>query len=123
MDLFNSNRFASRVKGLLSKHHVPGLAAAIVQGDTVVTAAYGKASINPPRDCTPETLFDAASTSKSVTAASVSLLVKESRKYRGIQWDTPVATLLPEDFVLPNQAETASVTVEDILGHRSGMAP
>lgn len=123
MEFFKSDEFGRRVRELADKHHIPGFAAAIVQDDTIASAGFGKASINPPRDCTAETLFDAASTSKSFTAASAALLIDESEKYRNIKWDTPVSTLLPDDFVLPDPADTATATVEDILSHRSGMAP
>ena len=49
-------------------------------------------------------------------------LVKQSFRERPpITWQTPVSTLLPEDFVLPTPELTKIVTVEDILSHRIGM--
>jgi CubicO group peptidase (beta-lactamase class C family) len=38
-----------------------------------------------------------------------------------VQWQTPVSTLIPDDFVLPTQPLTDQVTLEDILSHRSGI--
>lgn len=67
-----------------------------------------------------DTLFDCASTSKSFTAAAISLLVDDNENYPDVQWRTPVSTLVPE-FVLKDSHATANVTIEDILSHRSGM--
>lgn len=67
-----------------------------------------------------DTLFDCASTSKSFTAAAISLLVDDNENYPNVQWRTPVSTLVPE-FVLKDSYATANVTIEDILSHRSGM--
>ena len=67
-----------------------------------------------------DTLFDCASTSKSFTAAAISLLVDDNEDHPNVQWRTPVSTLVPE-FVLEDSYATANVTIEDILSHRSGM--
>lgn len=56
---------------------------------------------------TPHTLFFTGSTTKSFTAAGLSLLVDNSSDYAGVQWDTPISRLLPEDFVLSSDWATA----------------
>lgn len=121
MDFFHSNAFAERVRTLMQKHHVPGLAVAIVHRDKVASLAFGKASMDPEVPFTTDTLFDMASCSKSLTAASVALLLSDEEQFPNLQYETPVSKLLPEDFVLPKQSYTDDVTVEDILSHRSGM--
>ena len=122
MDLFNSAGFPSHVEDLMKEHHVPGLAIAIVQNDTITSAGYGQASLSPSTRCTPDTLFDIASASKSMTAASVGLLV-DNEEYPALQYEAIMSDLLLDDFVMSEEQHTKSVTVEDILSHRTGMAP
>ena len=105
----------------MDKWHVPGLAVAVVQNEETVSRGFGKASLNPPKPCTSETLFDIASSSKSLTAASVALLIADDEKYPHVQWDATMSSLLPEDFVMSEEDYTANVTVEDVLSHRTGL--
>ncbi|KAI9694462.1 MAG: hypothetical protein M1822_000078 [Bathelium mastoideum] len=121
MDLLNSSSFLSRVEKLLDEWHVPGLAVAVVQNDTTTSKGFGKASLDPPRPCTSGTLFDIASSSKSLTAASVALLVADNEKYPRVQWDAKMSSLLPDDFVMSGEGYTENVTVEDVLSHRTGL--
>ncbi|KAI1820125.1 beta-lactamase family protein [Xylaria intraflava] len=121
MDYLNSTAFASRVEDLMKKHHVPGLAIAVIKDEQTFSAGYGQASLDPPKPCTADTLFDIASSSKSLTAASVALLVRDNERYPEVQYEATMSSLLPEDFVMPGQGYTEGVTVEDVLGHRTGM--
>ncbi|KAM4065674.1 beta-lactamase [Hirsutella rhossiliensis] len=116
-----SDDFSAQIKELIEECHVPGLALAVVQGDEVASAGFGKATLDPPRDCTADTLFDIASASKSLTAASVALLVNDDEKYPDVKYDAAMSALLPDDFVMPGN-DHDDVTVEDILSHRTGMA-
>ncbi|PLB48255.1 putative D-aminopeptidase [Aspergillus steynii IBT 23096] len=122
MECFLASDFSSYVEELMRQNHVPGLALAVVQNDQVASAGYGKASIDPPAPCTADTIFDLASCSKSFTAASIALLV-DDEAYPEIQYDATMSSLLPDDFVMASAEYTEGVTVEDILSHRSGMAP
>jgi CubicO group peptidase (beta-lactamase class C family) len=122
MDLFHSPNFSSHVEELMKEHHVPGLAIAIVQNEMISSAGYGKASLYPPTPCTADTLFDIASCSKSLTAASLGLLVNDDEEYPDVQFEATMSSLLPDDFVMSGRGYTEGVTVEDILSHRSGMA-
>ncbi|PLN84989.1 beta-lactamase family protein [Aspergillus taichungensis] len=122
MDIFNSAGFPSHVEDLMKEHHVPGLAIAVVQNDTITSAGYGQASLSPATRCTPDTLFDIASASKSMTAASVGLLVNNNDEYPEVQYEATMSSLLLDDFVMSEEQHTKGVTVEDILSHRSGMA-
>lgn len=105
----------------MRQHRVPGLSIAIVRGDKVESAGFGNARLVPPTSCTVDTLFDIASSAKSLTAASVALLV-DDQNHPDVQYETVMSKLLPEDFVLPGVGYTEGVTVEDVLGHRTGMA-
>lgn len=118
---FNTPAFTQRVESLLDEWHVPGLSIAITQGNEISSRGFGFATLDPKVACTADTIFDIASSSKSLTAASVGLLVQDDEKYSDIQWDAKMSDLLPEDFVMSEDSYTNDVTVEDILSHRTGL--
>lgn len=120
MNLFNSSAFDTHVSNLIKQWHVPGLAIALVHNETTTSKGFGLATLDPPIKCTADILFDIASASKSLTAASVGLLV-DDEFYDHVQWDSKMSDLLPEDFVMAEDSYTKDVTVEDILSHRSGL--
>lgn len=105
----------------MEKWHVPGLAIAVVRDQAIASRAFGKASLNPSKPCTADSLFDIASCSKSMTAASVALLIADDDNHPHLHWDTPMSTLLPDDFVMSVDSYTENVTVEDVLSHRTGL--
>lgn len=71
---------------------------------------------------TTDKLFSAASTTKAFTAAAASMIIEESKNSSSpINWDTPLASIIPEDFVLSEEHATAHTTLEDALSHRSGI--
>ncbi|PYH82735.1 beta-lactamase/transpeptidase-like protein [Aspergillus uvarum CBS 121591] len=113
IDYFQSTEFSDRVKRLLEERHVPGLALAITDHGRIASAGYGSASLDPPQPCTPDSLFDIASASKSLTAASVALLVEDDKQYPEVQYEAPMSALLPDDFVLQDAAYTAGRTDTD----------
>ena len=52
----------------------------------------------------------------------MSLLIDDSASSRdGLSWQVPLADLMRDDFVLPNEYTTLHATVEDALSHRTGM--
>ncbi|KAK7428366.1 hypothetical protein QQZ08_005123 [Neonectria magnoliae] len=121
MDLSRSIPFVKHVNDLMSSWHIPGLGIAVINGSEIFTQGFGHAVLGPQEiEVTFDTLFDCASTSKSFTAAAVSLLIADDKQYPQVQW-TPVSHLLPDDFVLPDAYATANATVEDILSDRTGM--
>ncbi|OTA01436.1 hypothetical protein A9Z42_0017570 [Trichoderma parareesei] len=73
------------------------------------------------RPMTPQTLFEIGSASMLLTAAAVALLNTDSRCPE-VRYNAEMAELLPEQFVMPDNMHDG-VTVEDILSHRTGMAP
>lgn len=123
MELFKCPEFAQHVSDLMEEWHVPGLAIAVVQNETVVSKGFGHADLTEQtlRTVTPDTVFDIASNSKSLTAAAIALLVEDDETYPDVKWDTPVSRLLPEDFVMAQEDYKKGVTVEDILSHRTGL--
>ncbi|KAF5714386.1 hypothetical protein FGLOB1_3526 [Fusarium globosum] len=120
MDLFDSPMFSHRVETLMQSNRVPGLSIAIIRGDQVKSTGYGFASVKSQEPCTADTLFDIASSSKSLTAAAIALLVEDA-KFPGLQYDSLMSELLPDDFVMSDDLHTNTVTVDDLLGHHTGM--
>lgn len=81
---------------------------------------YGLAFVDPPRPVTNSTLFYTGSTTKSFTAAAMSLLVDDKETYPNLKWSSTIKSLLPEEFVTEDEYATSHLTIEDFLSHRSG---
>ena len=122
MDLLNTTAFRQHVEALMKTYHLPGLSISICQNDTITSTGFGVSSCKSRKAAAADTLYDIASSSKSLTAASVALLVEDNENFPEVQWTTPLHDLLPEDFVMPTPELTKRVTVEDVLSHRTGMA-
>ncbi|POS75331.1 hypothetical protein DHEL01_v206283 [Diaporthe helianthi] len=116
---FPTSDLVDYIKGTMEKWHAPGMAVAIVNGKTTWAEGFGYASL-PSTPVTPHTLFWAGSTTKSFTAAALSLLIDNASEYSSVGWATPISQLLREDFVLSDDWATAHITIEDALSHRTG---
>lgn len=106
----------------MNKYHIPGLSLAIIHGEKTASKAFGFACVSSSKPCTIDTLFDIASSSKIMTAASIALLVEDDTNHPNVKFEAPVSRLLPEDFVMPSREDTKNVTIDDMLGHKTGMA-
>jgi CubicO group peptidase (beta-lactamase class C family) len=108
----------------MEEYKLPGLSISIFQDNHVSSIGLGVQNLYNPAECTPDTLYDIASSSKSLTAACVALLVEDNDNYMypEVQWDTPLHNNLPEDFVMPTPELNKSVTIVDVVSHRTGMA-
>ncbi|KAF7587625.1 hypothetical protein BBP40_006989 [Aspergillus hancockii] len=125
--------FDDLVNTLLTEWRVPCTSIAIIDGPDTFAKGYGTA-IYPSTKATPETLYYTASTTKSFVAAAVSLLIdddssnkpheKEPNLDQGegkLTWQTPLNTLIRDDFVLEDPYATTHITIEDALSHRTGL--
>ncbi|EEA18758.1 hypothetical protein TMatcc_010700 [Talaromyces marneffei ATCC 18224] len=121
MDLLESTTLTSLVTDLMRQNKIPGLSIAVIHHEEIASKGYGIASYETNMPCTGDTLFDIASCAKSLTAASVALLV-EDKDYPEVQYEALMSHLLPDDFVMAEKSYTDGVTVEDIISHRTGMA-
>ena len=111
------NGFDDYVNKALRDWEVPGLAIAIVKDDRIVLAkGYGVRKLGDPALVNERTLFAIGSSSKAFTAASVAMLVDESK----LKWDDPATKYLP-DLELYDPYVTRELTVRDLLSHRSGL--
>jgi CubicO group peptidase (beta-lactamase class C family) len=91
----------------------PGCAVGVAQnGQAVLQRAYGMADLEGDRPNTPETVFEAGSVTKQVTAAAVVLLAVEGR----LSLDDDARKWIPE---LPRYDRP--ITVRHLLTHTSGL--
>lgn len=96
---------------------VPGMAVAIVQGDSLVFAkGYGVMETGKSAPATEHTRFAIGSTTKAMTVAALAMLVDEGK----LKWDDRVTDYFP-DFQLYDSYATRELTVRDLLTHRTGL--
>jgi CubicO group peptidase (beta-lactamase class C family) len=96
---------------------VPGLSMAIVKdGNVILSRGYGWRDVERNLPMTENTVQPVASTTKSFTVASLATLVRDGK----IEWDKPVRDYLP-DFRLHSDHATQTLTVRDLVTHRSGL--
>src|SRR3954467_6583369 len=97
----------------LAKHHVPGMAVAVVKdGKPVKVKGYGLADVEHNVPVTDDTVFQLASVTKQFTAAAVMQLVEDGR----VSLDDAVSKhvdALPEAW--------QKVTIRQLLNHTSGI--
>src|SRR3989449_2790235 len=96
---------------------IPGLAIAVVKdGKVLVIKGYGVREMGKPETIDENTIFDAASLTKSFTAAAIASLVDEKK----MSWDDPVRRYIPT-IEFPDPYLTANITMRDLLCHRTGI--
>jgi CubicO group peptidase (beta-lactamase class C family) len=100
----------------MSEWDVPGLAIAVIEGDTVAfMRAYGVKEAGKPQPVDLDTVMAIGSTTKAMTAALVGMLVDDGV----LAWDDPVTKHLPW-FQLFDPWVTREVRLRDALTHRVG---
>ncbi|KAK0644059.1 beta-lactamase/transpeptidase-like protein [Cercophora newfieldiana] len=108
------------IHNTLTKYKTPGLALAILNSTSTYTKGFGRARQNLSTPVTQYTLFYTGSTTKSFTAAAISQLVDNNATFPHVQWDTPISSLIRDDFVLSDPWATEHITIRDALSHRTG---
>ena len=110
-------RIEALAQQLMQRTGVPGVAIAVVQRDQpVLVKGFGVRQIGTPEPVDAHTLFPLASLSKPITSTVLAGVVGDGRA----GWDDPVTAQLPE-FRLGPPAIATSVTLRDLLSHRSGL--
>ncbi|KAK5951589.1 hypothetical protein OHC33_007267 [Knufia fluminis] len=107
----------------MKERKILGASLGIVQDDEIFTKGYGTISPNGS-SASASTLYDAASMSKSFTAAAIAVLIDDKENKHPdtkITWNTPVSHLMRDDFVLNDPYLTEHVTIKDVLSHRTGI--
>jgi CubicO group peptidase (beta-lactamase class C family) len=109
--------FAQHVEAVRSAAGVPGMAIAIVEGESVSFArGFGVKAIGRSDLVDADTIFPTGSTGKAMTVAALGILVDEGR----IGWDDKVIDRLP-GFQMYDPWVTREMTIRDLLVHRSGL--
>lgn len=105
------------VEGARGAWSAPGIAVAIVKNDQVVyLKAFGVKQLGKPDPVTPDTRMAIGSTTKAFTATAIAILVDDKK----MDWDDPVRKHLP-DFRLADPLADQSVTLRDLVTHRTGL--
>lgn len=103
----------------MAYHHVPAVSIALINNHRIEWArAYGELEAGSHRPATPDSLFQAGSVSKPVTAMGALRLVERGR----LSLDSPVNTQLRQ-WKVPDNAFTRQqpVTLRALLNHSAGM--
>jgi len=103
----------------MNYHKIPGVSITIINNYEISwTKTYGSIKTDTDNPVTEETLFQAASISKPVTAMMVLFYVQEGR----LDLDTPVNNYLTE-WKIPENTYTADnqVTIRQLLSHTAGL--
>lgn len=96
---------------------VPGMAVAIVRDDKVVyLRTFGVKNVTTNEPVGPDTRFQLASISKSVTGTMIAEMVGNGE----LSWDDTIVSVNPA-FRLSDPYVTEHVTFRDLLSHRSGL--
>ena len=102
---------------LMKKSGIPGMAVAVVHGGkTLYAKGFGVKDVKTGEKVDPDTVFQLASLSKSIS----STVVAQQVGTKAIGWDTPIVSKLPW-FALADPAVTKMVSVGDMFSHRSGL--
>lgn len=109
-------RVDDQLQPILDKNHIPGMVAALVEGDQIV--AIGAAGIRKTGGKTPITVddeFHIGSDTKAMTATLIGMLVEEGK----LAWTSTLGDLFPDlsDNMHPDWQR---VTIEQLLTHRAG---
>lgn len=94
---------------------VPALAAAVVKdGRIIAVGASGLRSLGAATPVTTADKFHFGSISKTMTSTLAAMLVEDGK----IRWDSTVADVFPDYSI---NAKARSITLNDLLEHRSGL--
>ena len=110
--------FDQYVNAAMKQWKVPGLAIAVVRGDSVIMAkGYGVRTLGDPTPVDAQTMFAIGSSSKAFTSATLEMLADEGK----LTFDSRVTDYLPW-FEMYDPWVTREIRVRDLFLHRSGMS-
>jgi beta-lactamase class C len=113
------NNFASELDHASTAPDFVGLAVAVVKdGQVALVRTYGVREAGSHAKVTPDTVFRIASLSKGFAGTLAAMEVHDGKLDLG----TKAVSIVPQ-FTLRRAADTAAVTLEDVLTHRVGLPP
>jgi CubicO group peptidase (beta-lactamase class C family) len=110
-------RLGEIVEGIRCAGRVPGVAIAVVAGnETVFVGGFGYRDLHQRAPVDADTIYPIASTTKSINAALLGMLVDEGK----LSWDAPIHSYLPW-FRLKDPLASQQVTLRDLVTMRTGL--
>jgi CubicO group peptidase (beta-lactamase class C family) len=107
------------VEKAMRTHNVPGASVAAVENGQVAWArGYGLADPAQGLPVTPDTVFDAASIAKPVTAWGIMTLVEDGL----LDLDAPIEQYLTRWHLPPSEFDHDQITIRRILSHIAGLS-
>ena len=107
----------SVIEPMLRAGRIPGAGLAMVaDGKIVFDEGYGHRDLRGRLPLTAQTIFPIASTSKSINATLLGMLVDEGK----LAWDTPVQRYVPH-FRMGDTLTSSRVTLRDLVTMRAGL--
>jgi CubicO group peptidase (beta-lactamase class C family) len=106
---------AERVRDRMATYVVPGVAVGVLDADGPRAWGFGVTNVDHPLPVDPDTVFEIASITKTMTATVAARLAAEGR----LDLDAAVRHYLPE-FHVADAAVSQSVTVRDLFTHTAG---
>ena len=107
------------VTEIAGRHSVPGVAVGVLHGDERVVVGVGVTNVELPLPVDGATRFQVGSISKTLTSAAMMLLVEAEQ----VDLSEPASTYLPDLDLRGSNGlgvDLSTVTVEQLLSHRSG---
>ena len=109
--------FRKQVEDGLKLWETPAISIGIIKdGRTVLCEGFGMRDAECGLPATGDTLYQIGSCTKAFTAAMVAILVDQGK----LSWDEPIVNYMPEVRFFDDHT-TATLTMRDILLHRSGL--
>jgi CubicO group peptidase (beta-lactamase class C family) len=111
-------KFGDYVSGQLTATNTPGVGVGLVRGrNTAFSAGYGYADVEDARRVTPDTIFQIASVSKTMTATALMMLWEAG----AFKLDAPIAPHL--DFAVANpKFAKVPITFRQLFTHTSSIS-
>lgn len=107
------------IETAMRRHDVPGASVAVMKNGEVSWAkGYGLADTEQDVPVNAETVFDAASIAKPVTAWGIMTLVEDGR----LDLDAPISQYVTRWHLPPSNYDEEMVTIRRILSHTAGLS-
>jgi len=107
------------VERAMRQHNVPGASVAVIKnGELAWARGYGMADSAQGLPVTPDTVFNAASIAKPVTAWGIMKLVEDGL----LDLDAPIEGYLTRWHLPPSEFDHDLVTIRRILSHTAGLS-
>ncbi|GAI26866.1 unnamed protein product, partial [marine sediment metagenome] len=111
----NDESFTNLLMEMSEQYNQPAMAAALVYADSIVAhVTVGNIVYGEEQAATENSRFHIGSTTKSMTAILVAMLVKQGK----LQYDMTLEQALPN---MPMRDEYRAVTIADVLNNKAGI--